>query len=418
MFCDNFRRSFLPARSILNFPSFRPIELFGGILMVATELSRSKFPSPSFIPPEPLACLPFDSHLRSSPVPPQVLMVPEKSVQTVSFLGRAAPPGALAMRSVELLRSELSSLSFILSESSVPPRISHHRVNLPPALPNPPPKPPDLSHPPSPTPLLIHSAISLHLPPFTLLHRLPPPRAALSVLPVSSPVTYQKSKLLSLAYPPSSSVHVMCIVSCCSASSRRNLILGLGFSNLILGSPWWMDPLILATSALSISTPIPSLNTYLGVCFCEPSSVITERTSSLWERSLISSSSFEERILPPSCSLSSIELFSSSSFRGNLSNFFTDLFSYVAPCTESEEATGFVSTILGGDIWFSTSSLQMTKMADFGFAVYVPPTHPSLALDLLSSFYRNLYALISKCLCLFALIKRGCHIPSCCSLKV
>ncbi|CAA7018571.1 unnamed protein product [Microthlaspi erraticum] len=150
-----------------------------------------------------------------------------------------------------------------------------------------------------------------------LCHRLAPPRAPLSVPPVSSPATYQKSKLPSLAYPPSSSVRVTCIVSCSGASSR-----------------------------IFITTPAPSLDTSLGVWLCEPSSVVTERTSSLWERSRIPFSSLEERILPPSSSLSSMELLPSSSFRGMLSNFFTDLFSYVAPSTESEEATVFVSTIL------------------------------------------------------------------------
>ncbi|KAF8089479.1 hypothetical protein N665_0505s0029 [Sinapis alba] len=128
-----------------------------------------------------------------------------------------------------------------------------------------------------------------------------------------------------------------------------------------------------------------------------------------------SSSSFSLSSIAPSSSsaFSWRSVFPSAQKRRCLSKSITVLLSCGAVRSGPEDAAGFVSTIIRGADWKSTSLFNVTMLRLPGFAVVLVLTHSSCALSSLSFYLRGFSTPIMYVLWFYA-----CSAMNCCSPKV
>jgi len=273
---------------------------------------------------------------------------PSRSIRTISHLGRPPFLVAAGMRVVELLRTELSSLSpTLLDRPFRTPSLSHHRVSLSPAMPKPPPKPPD----PCARPLDDSASLS-------------DDAAFLAVVVLGSDgflcyggLTDADLHLTSIglhkswarpsqAFPnPAQQSFILWIqlIRVWPIQTIKDI-----FSNWLLYDPStesFQFPYVLGVhSRLAEMLSSPSLWCMFNI----------STSSSGMERSLPPSFLYRERTFPHLPFFERSRLFSDP-IPSKFYNILIVLSSCVVVCTGPEDATGFASLSSGGRSWFSTS---------------------------------------------------------------
>ncbi|KAF8091718.1 hypothetical protein N665_0437s0006 [Sinapis alba] len=171
------------------------------------------------------------------------------------------------------------------------------------------------------------------------------------------------------------------------------LKISVGFSRI------FTETYFLTMSHLSCAKKLQMF--YLPVDSSGPSSLSSSTSFSLEKRSALSYVSFLKSVSSPNVKWRCIPI------------SIIVCLSYVTVCSGPEDTTDFVSTLVRGADWVSTSYFKMTISQVFSIAVKLISTHSSCSLNSLSPYLRGFSTSITYVALSFAVRAYLNFIPNC-----